>query len=214
MPRTPQWTAFAVVLVAYATGAAWFWLNPGLPRLTPSAELTGRPLIAFVLPTAAAVLLWLFHAVESRPPAGSREPGDAAATERILLRVLFFICGLHGLVMLYLTEAPWIQRRAPQLAFVLVGALLVSVGNLLPTTRPNVLVGIRTPRSLGSRRFWMEINRAGGYVAVALGLVMIAAAVVLRHPLSGQVTTAAVLAAIAILVGRYRTLARGFEQGS
>ena len=214
MLGAPQPAAFAIVLAAYAAGAAWFWLNPGLPRLTPSTELTGRPLIAFVLPTAAAVLLWLFHAVESRRPVCAREPGDAAATERILLRILVFIAGLHGLVILSLTDATWIQPWAPQLAFVLVGALLVSVGNLLPTTRPNVLVGIRTPRSLGSRRFWMEINRAGGYVAVALGLVMIAAAVVLRDPLAGQVTAAAVLAAIAILVGRYRTLARGVEHGS
>jgi hypothetical protein len=58
----------------------------------------------------------------------------------------------------------------------------------------------------------MEINRVGGYVTVALGLVMIVAAVVLRWPLVGQVTLAAVLAAVGILVARYRSLVRDFER--
>ena len=201
-----------VVLAGYAAGAAWLWLDLVLPRATDPAELNGRGLIAFVLPSTAAVLLWLFHAVELHRPVCAREPGDCAATERIIFRFIVFIVALHGLVILQLTEAAWIQAWAPLLIFVLVGALLVSVGNLLPTTRPNVLVGIRTSRSLRSRPFWMEINRVGGYVTVALGLVMIVAAVVLRHPLVGQVTLAALLAAVGILVARYRRLVRDFER--
>lgn len=59
----------------------------------------------------------------------------------------------------------------------------------------------------------MEINRVGGYVTVALGLVMIACAVVLRYPLLvGQVTGVAVLAAVSILLARYRTLVRSSER--
>jgi uncharacterized membrane protein len=174
--------------------------------------LPSRVLIAFLLPTAAAVLLWLFHAIEVRRPVCVREPDDCAATERIIFRFIVFLQALHGLVVLQLTEARWIQTWAPLLVFVLVGTLLVSVGNLLPTTRPNVLVGIRTPRSLRSRPFWMEINRVGGYVTVALGLVMMVAAVVLRWPLVGQVILAAVLAAVGILVARYRSLVRDFER--
>ena len=109
--------------------------------MATSTELCRRLFIALLLPTAAAVLLWSFHVIELRRAVSEREPGDCAATERILFRVIVFICGLHGLVMLQLTEAPWIQAWAPQLAFVLVGALLVSVGNLLPTTRPSVWWG-------------------------------------------------------------------------
>lgn len=77
-----------------------------------------------------------------------------------------------------------------------------------PKTRPNVLVGIRTPRSLRSRHFWMEINRAGGYVSVAVGLVMIVAAAGLELPVVRQISVAVVLAAVGFLVARYRTLAR------
>jgi SdpI/YfhL protein family len=212
MDGTSQVRGFLVVLAGYIASAAWYWLNLGVPRTTGSEELTGGVLIAFVLPTTAAVLLWLFHAIEARRPVCVREPDDCAATERILFRILVFIAALHGLVLLLLTEAPWVRSWGLQLTFVLVGALLVSVGNLLPQTRPNVLVGIRTPRSLRSRQFWMEINRVGGYVAVALGLVVIVAAVVLGSPLVGQVILAAVLAAVAILVERYLTLVRASEQ--
>ncbi len=213
MHRAPHVPAVTVVLAEYAAGAAWFSLGPAVPHASASRELSERLLIAFLLPTAAAVLLWLFHAIETRRPLGAREPGDSAATERIIFRFIVFIGALHGLVVSQLTSALWIQPWAPPLVvFVLVGTLLVSVGNLLPTTRPNVVVGIRTPRSLRSRPFWMEINREGGYVTVALGLVMIVAPVVVGWPLVGPVILAAILAAVGILVARYRRLVRDFER--
>lgn len=196
------------IVAGYAAGAAWFALHPGLPAATGSTELAPRLLIAFLLPTAAGMLLWMFRAIELRRPTCQPEPGDCAATERILLRFVIFISALHGLVILHVSEMAWIRPWLPRLAFVLLGALLVSVGNLLPTTRPNVLVGIRTSRSLGSRRFWMEINRVGGYAFVALGLIVIAAGVVLRYPLAGQVISVASLAAVGIVLTRYRRLGR------
>lgn len=209
MPGTSLLRGLVVVFAAYAAGMAWYWLNIGLAPGDGSPELTGGGLIAFVLPTAAAVVLWLFHTFETRRPLCAPEPGDCAATEGILFRIIVFIAGLHGLVLLLVTEIAWVQRWGLQLSLLLIGALLVSVGNLLPKTRPNVLVGIRTPRSLRSRQFWMEINRAAGYVSVALGLVLIGAAVWLDSPLVRQVTVAAIPAAVGILVGRYRMLVRG-----
>src|SRR5687768_3789245 len=98
MPGTSLRRGLVVVLAAYAAGAAWYGLNIGLPPATP--ELTGASLIAFVLPTAAAFALWLFHTFEARRPLGSPEPGDDAATERILFRIVVFIASLHGLVLL------------------------------------------------------------------------------------------------------------------
>lgn len=151
MHSTSRLRGCTVILVGYAAGAAWFWHAIRQSPMSASTELPRFAFIALLLPTAAAVLLWSFHAIELRRAVSEREPGDCAATERILFRFVVFICGLHGLVMLQLTDAAWIQAWAPQLAFVLVGGLLVSVGNLLPTTRPNLLVGIRTSRTLRSR---------------------------------------------------------------
>src|SRR5262245_56212015 len=209
MPIASNVRGVMVVLAAYAAGAAWFWLDQRPLWAGASQELNTRMLIAFLLPTAAAVLLWSFHVIESRRPVVVREPGDGAATERILFRCVVFICALHVLVLLQLAEAPWIESRSAQLAVLLVGILLVSVGNLLPMTRPNVFVGVRTRRSLRSRRFWMEINRVGGYVTFALGVVVLVAPIVLRDALAGQVIGGAILTAAAILVVQYRRLVRG-----
>ena len=211
MPGTSLLRGFVVVLAAYAAGAAWYALNFWVPPALRAEELSGGGLIAFMLPTLAAVVLYVVHTFEWRRPLWSREPGDCAATERILFRIIVFIAGLHGLVLLLVTEVLWVRHWGLQLAFVLIGALLVSVGNLLPKTRPNVVVGIRTPRSLRSRHVWMEINRAGGYVSVALGLLIIVAAVGLDYPVVRQVTAVAALTAIGVLVERYLALARASE---
>ena len=115
-------------------------------------------------------------------------------------------------MLLQLSEALWIRTWAPQLAFVLVGTLLVGVGNLLPTTIPPHPWAFERLDTLRSRPFWIEVNRVGGYVTVALGVVMIVAAVVPSHSLAGQATLVAILAAVGILVARYRRLVRDFEQ--
>jgi hypothetical protein len=57
----------------------------------------------------------------------------------------------------------------------------------------------------------MEINRVGGYVTVALGLVMILSVVVLRDLRVGQVTLVTGLVAAGILIARYRRLVRDFD---
>jgi hypothetical protein len=212
MDRASQWRAATVIIAAYAAGAAWLWLGTGGQRVTEAIGFSNSLLIAFLLPTAAVIVLWLFQVVESRRPVCRREPGDGAATERILLRLIAFIGGLHGLILLQLTLTPSGGTLAPQLPIFLVGALLVSVGNLLPTTRPNVFVGIRTRRSLHSRHFWIEIHRFGGYVSVGLGLVMIVGAVVLGFPLMMRVTGVAILAAAGMLGMRYLSLVRTSER--
>jgi uncharacterized membrane protein len=209
MLGTAQLRGIAVVVAAYAAGSVWFGLRPGLAAESESSYLATRALIAFLLPTKAAVLLWLFSAI-SRRSAGGSDPHGCMATERILLRCVIFIGALHGLIILRLSEIPWMRPWAPRLAVVLFGAVLVSVGNLLPTTRPNLLVGIRTARSLHCRRLWMELHRVGGYAAVGVGTIAIVAPVVLGLHVGGQVICIAVVVALSVVTARYRRLGRDY----
>jgi uncharacterized membrane protein len=62
---------------------------------------------------------------------------------------------------------------------VLFGAVLISVGNLLPRLRPNAVFGIRTARTLTDRAVWIQTHRLAGYVVVAVGGTMAAAPVLL-----------------------------------
>ena len=66
---------------------------------------------------------------------------------------------------------------------VLLGLTFVAVGNLLPRTRPNVAVGIRTRQTLSNSQIWNRVHRVGGYVTVFWGAVIALSAIAL----SGQV---------------------------
>ena len=82
---------------------------------------------------------------------------------------------------------------------VLVGLFFVGVGNLLPRTRPNLLIGIRTARTLEDRELWARIHRTCGYLAVGFGIVVaLASAFLSRDGIQAVVSAAGVACAIAL----------------
>ena len=87
---------------------------------------------------------------------------------------------------------------------VLTGLTLVGVGDLLPRTRPNIVLGIRTPRTLADRRVWTETHRVGGYVAVELGVVIALSGAFLPGTMMPLVVGPTGLLAGRVLVASYR----------
>jgi uncharacterized membrane protein len=63
-------------------------------------------------------------------------------------------------------------------ALVAQSMLFVVVGNYLPTTRRNSLLGIRFPWTLASDEVWRRTHALGGRLSVALGLATLAATLV------------------------------------
>jgi uncharacterized membrane protein len=103
----------------------------------------------------------------------------AQTKDAIVFWLVLFIAALHGTVLIGLLGRGFIGRAGPlvpRLAPLLFGLGLIAVGNLLPRLRPNVVIGIRTSRTLTDRRAWLRVNRAAGYIAVALGLGVVAVA--------------------------------------
>jgi len=96
----------------------------------------------------------------------------AYATLRLLiLVVLAAICVLTHL---------WIRGvhvRIEVWVPLIVGALFVAVGSLLGKVRPNWFVGIRTPWTLSSEAAWTGTHRAGRWVFILTGALMMACAV-------------------------------------
>src|SRR5215831_10675943 len=151
--------AFAVSAAAYA-------------RLPPATF--GPAFIAFLLPTAALVVYVQLGLMLDgrRVEAAGREAYDA-----IRFRLVLFILALHGIVLLGLLGRGLLAHNSPiiaRLTPLTLGAALVAVGNLLPRLRPNPALGIRTARALTDRTVWMRTNRHAGYIAVALGVALIA----------------------------------------
>jgi uncharacterized membrane protein len=54
------------------------------------------------------------------------------------------------------------------------GALFVVIGNYLPKTRPNYLLGIRTPWTLTSDLSWTRTHRVGGRLFMLEGAILVA----------------------------------------
>lgn len=57
-----------------------------------------------------------------------------------------------------------------------VGLLFITIGNVLPRTRPNWVMGVRTPWTLSNDRVWTRTHRVGGYLLVAAGVLIMLSA--------------------------------------
>ncbi|MFT8570396.1 MAG: SdpI family protein [Leuconostoc pseudomesenteroides] len=54
-----------------------------------------------------------------------------------------------------------------------IGVLLIVLGNYLPKTTPNYMIGIRLPETLHNSENWQKTNRIGGFVMVFAGFILI-----------------------------------------
>lgn len=177
--------------------------TPSLQSSLPST-LT-PPLVAFALPTAAAVTYLILRRLWAEATAGDVIDTESETAHRaIAVRVVLFIMALHLLVLLNLSGVQWIRAWGPRLVIVLFGGVFIAIGNLLPRTRPNLAVGIRTARTLSDRDLWIRLHRTCGYVAVALGSVIAVSGLFLSDPALGLVVGAAALGSIATLAATYR----------
>ena len=139
--------------------------------LTPGQPMAlGRPLIAFLLPLAAAAIYLVLELLS--PPNGS-----LSVFRRIAFVCVLFVAALHvvlltGLVA-HIRQDTSIVDVVTRMVPVLFGSALAIVGNQLPRLRPNLAIGIRTRQSLENPLVWARVNRAAGYIAVALGLSIV-----------------------------------------
>jgi immunity protein, SdpI family len=196
--------AIAAVAAGYLAGLLAYPLLPG-PFLhqQPSARL----LVAFTLPTTALVIYVLFRSLWQHDRIRSGNGAFESTYQAIVLRVLLFIVALHALVMIELTPATsaiGFGLAGERIVVVMLGLVMIAIGNLLPRTRPNVAVGLRTTRTLANAQLWQQVHRSSGYITVALGVVIAVAGMVLAHGAVGAVVGGAALVAATSIVVSYR----------
>jgi hypothetical protein len=196
-----QVRALAVLAMGYLVSLLAY---PNLPGPFLEQKVSARILVAFTLPTTALVIYTLFRSLWNHDRIRAGNGAFAFTYHAIVLRVLLFVVALHVLVMMGLTgaiNALGFRLSAGRAVVVLLGVGLVAVGNLLPRTRPNVAVGIRTTRTLTNAQLWQQVHRAGGYATVGLGIVIALTGLMLNHEAMGAVVGAATLfAAMSVLV--------------
>ena len=162
-----RWQMWVLVAVGYAAGIAGVFRIPG--EVPPVQSL----LIALLLPSGAAVIYVSTTTILAKDSSNTSSSVLVKTYARILFGVILFIVALQVLAVAVLAGAvppgSWLAR-AP---IVLFGLLAIWIGNLLPRTRPNLALGIRTRRTLWDRQAWISTHRIAGYLAVFLGCLFV-----------------------------------------
>ncbi len=96
---------------------------------------------------------------------------DAFAGPYVTLRlgILVLLAALYVLIILWVRD---VRASIEVWVPLLVGALFMVVGNVLGKVRPNWFVGIRTPWTLSSKLAWDRTHRAGGWLFILMGVLM------------------------------------------
>ena len=89
-----------------------------------------------------------------------------------------------------------------------IGALFVIVGNYLPKCRQNYTVGIKLPWTLADEDNWNRTHRLAGVLWIAGGLMILAAGLLGRGPLSYALFIAAIVLMTAVPTAYSFTLYR------
>jgi hypothetical protein len=178
-----------LVLAGYALGVGA--LLSGFPDPVPHVWSAARhepvwwsgAIAALMLPTAMLVTDALLRGLRVPHPIDERDRAIALAIhDAIMLRFLMFVLGVHVMVLLgmegLLSGRAWAGRVVP----VMLGLTMISIGNLLPRTRPNLAIGIRTRRMLLDRALWIRTHRSTGYMLVVCGVIIVVSALAVPAP--------------------------------
>ena len=195
---------YAVLAVAYAVGAVAF-ARPVPPF--PTVALVARFMVAFGLPITATVIYLLFRSLWKHDTVRTGNGAFQATYRAIVFWVVLFVSILHVFVAAVLLGIADDRAIASRAVVFLLGSLFIAVGNLLPRTRPNIALGLRTRRTLANVQVWQQVHRVGGYATVLWGCVTAIAAVAVSKDLLGGVLSLTAVLALGAVIVSYRRYA-------
>ena len=202
-----EWRSFTAIGAGYIAGVVLYTKLPGPYLAAAQSTRLVRLLIAFMLPTTAAAICILLRRLWLRDPIRGGDSTLQATYDAIVFRIVLLVIAIHTLVVLDLAGFELVRASAGRLVVMVAGLALVGIGNLLPRTRPNLVFGIRTSRTLTNRRVWIEIHRFVGYAGVGLGVVVAVSGALLPGPVMPLVVGTAGLVAAAVVAVAYRRCA-------
>jgi uncharacterized membrane protein len=169
-----------VVAGAFAVTAL---LYDRLPDPLPTHfDLSGRPngwmpraVGAWLVPALEVFVVALLRFAGYLLPQGWRARFEASPVRALALVTALLLTSVHVVVLrTALSPLPNLGNAI----WVLLGALFVVLGVLLPRTKRNPLFGVRTAFALASDENWARTNLVGGWAMAAGGVITVAAGLV------------------------------------
>ena len=145
-------------------------VNGYMPR---DIALVFGPAFSLVL---VVIMLWFIPAI--MPKKGRLERSSQAYGAVVIVLALFLGFIHFGPI----ARALHYPIDIPRWALAGIGLLFIVIGNYLPKTRYNYVMGIRSPWTLSSEEVWDKTHRLAGPLHVLLGLAVLADAIVAPFP--------------------------------
>ena len=143
----------------------------------------------FLLPLLTVGLHLLLFVLPRLDPRGDNYAQFAVTYRIIRAAVLLLMAFIHAGIILFVFG--WTVNMS-LLVSLLVGGLIILLGNYMGKIRPNWFVGVRTPWTLASKTSWVKTHRQARWVFIPGGLAII---------LTGMMRSSyALIAALSILV--------------
>ena len=173
-----KWTPAVTLALAVLLSAV---VSPRLPEtLAVHWDLQGSPdgwgpkwfgLVA--LPILMLVVFGIFHLVPRFDPMRANLEKFWPEYETIIASVSVGLLAMHAAI---LGAALGYAVPVSRVAIIMVGMILMILGNVLPRFRRNHVAGIRTPATLSSDEVWTRTHRTGGRITMITGLLIVASA--------------------------------------
>lgn len=171
-------------------------INGNVDRYGSKYENFIFPVSMIVITIFWLIFIWYY---EKKAKSASQEKEREEAKSNA--KVIYFVAGgmtvMFGVMQCFFLYGNLVQERdnLNYLPFdinvvtnVLLGILLIVLGNYLPKTKLNSTVGVRTPWSMQNDIVWAKSNRFGGMAGVFSGLVIIIQALLIKGMTSTLIT--------------------------
>lgn len=126
---------------------------------------------AFVMPVSMLAMAGLFAVLPAISPRGFGIERKSRAYAGIMMSMLLCLFGVHVFMLLAALD---VVHSITAVIPLLLGPMLITLGNYLPKMRRNFFVGIRTPWALADEDVWYRTHRLGGVLFVICGALLMA----------------------------------------
>ena len=140
---------------------------------------------AFVLPFVMLLLLLLFTAIPSIDPLRINIQYFRPQYDTFVALLMLFFAVIQTSILAVNLGATYDQRLVVLPA---VGILMFYVGVILPQTKRNWFIGIRTPWTISSDRVWQKTHELGGKLFKIFGVVIVLSAFVPSYAVAAIVS--------------------------